>query len=166
MEQNEPTENQSGDRATDDVAPASSFATVLKGIVNRVYADGDKNFGFVLHGEDEYYFDPRLLASEERPKRGERVFFTPQPPLKRGTQPAAACVLVKDRPAIGTVVNVLPNGKSCFLRVKDELGNHFNVYMAVSEERIGEVQVGDEFRFMAGENPSGVCAAKPVRVGY
>ncbi|MFP4250438.1 MAG: hypothetical protein ACLFU7_12310 [Armatimonadota bacterium] len=160
------TENQSDAPQADDVAPASSFATVLKGIVNRIYADGEKNFGFVLHGEDEYYFDPRLLASEERPKRGDRVFFTPKPPLKRGAKPAAACALVKDRPAIGTVVNILPNGKSCFLQVKDELGNHFNVYMAVSKERIGEVQMGDEFRFIVGENPSGICAAKPVRVEY
>ena len=145
---------------------ASSYATVLKGIVNRVYAEGDKNFGFILHGEDEYYFDPRLLASEERPKRGDRVFFTPKPPLKQGAKPAAACVLVKDQPAVGTVVNVLPNGKSCFLQVRDARGNRFNVYMAISEERLGEVQIGERFRFIAGENPSGICAAKPVRVEH
>ncbi len=160
------TENQSNAQQADDTASASSFATVLKGLVNRIYADGEKDFGFILHGEDEYYFDPRLLASEERPKRGARVFFTPKPPLKQGARPAAACVLVKDRPAIGTVVNILPNGKSCFLQVKDEMGHHYNVYMAINKDRIGEVQVGDEFRFITGENPSGICAAKPVRVGY
>lgn len=151
---------------SDDVAPASSFATVLKGIVNRIYAEGDKNFGFVVHGEDEYYFDPRLLASEERPERGDRVYFTPKPPLKQGAKPAAACVLVRGKPAVGTVVNVLPNGESCFLKVTDEMGNHYNIYMAVSKERIGEVQPGDEFRFIAGENPSGVCAGRPARVGF
>lgn len=166
MEQNEPAESQPEDRAADDVAPASSFATVLKGIVNRIYADGDKNFGFILHGEDEYYFDPRLLASEERPKRGDRVYFTPKPPLKRGAKPAAACILVREKHAIGTVVNILPNGKSCFLQVKDALGNHLNVYMAVNTERLGKVRMGERFRFIAGENPSGVCAAKPVRVAY
>lgn len=165
MEQND-QEMQSEEHPADDVAPASSFATVLKGLVNRIYADGEKDFGFILHGEDEYYFDPRLLASEERPTRGARVFFTPKPPLKQGAKPAAACVLVKEKPAIGTVVNILPNGKSCFLQVRDDFGNHYNVYMAVSKERIGEVQIGDEFRFVVGENPSGVCAAKPVRVGY
>ena len=116
MEQNEPTETQSEDRAADDVASASSFATVLKGIVNRIYADGDKNFGFVLHGEDEYYFDPRLLASEERPRCGERVFFTPKPPLKRGAKPAAGCVLVFV-PALGAYVTpeLLGGGKSMMI---------------------------------------------------
>lgn len=166
MEHNDPTEIQPEDRKASETAPASSFATILKGIVNRIYADGEKDFGFILHGEDEYYFDPRLLASEERPKRGDRVFFTPRPPLKQDAKPAAGCVLVKQKPAVGTVVNILPNGESCFLQVRDDLGNHFNVYMAVSKERIGEVQMGDQFRFIAGENPSGVCAAKPVRMGY
>ena len=166
MEQNEPAETQSEDQGSDDVAPASSYATVLKGIVNRIYTDGEKDFGFILHDEEEYYFDPRLLASEERPKRGDRVFFTPKPPLKQDAKPAAACVLVKERPAIGTVVNILPNGESCFLQVKDDRGNHYNVYMAVSKERIGDVQTGDEFRFIVGENPSGICAAKPVREEY
>ena len=161
MNQKEPDTPQS-----DDAAPASSYATVLKGIVDRVYADGGKDFGFIVHGQDRYYFDPRLLASEERPERGDRVFFTPKPPLKQGAKPAAACVLPKGKPAVGTVVNVLPNGKSCFLQVRDELGNHYNVYMAVSTERIGEVQMGERFRFIAGENPSGVCAAKPVRMEY
>jgi hypothetical protein len=166
VEQSESAETQTDDNQQEDVAPASSYATVLKGIVDRVYADGDKDFGFIVHGEDQYYFDPRLLASEERPERGDRVFFTPKPPLKRDAKPAAGCVLVKEKPAIGTVVNILPNGESCFLQVTDNRDNRYNVWMAVSKERIGEVQKGDQFRFMAGENPSGVCAAKPVRLGY
>ncbi|MGI5820306.1 MAG: hypothetical protein ACOX9R_19640 [Armatimonadota bacterium] len=164
MEQNEPTESQSEDREADDVAPAYSFATVLKGIVNRIYADGDRNFGFVLHGEEEYYFDPRLVASEETPLRGDRVFFTPKPPLKPGAKPAAACVLVKQKPAVGTVVNMLPNGKSCFLQVRDELGNHFNVYMPISTP-LGNVSLGDRFRFIAERNPRGPLATCPKRTG-
>jgi hypothetical protein len=160
------TENQSDAPQADDVAPASSFATVLKGIVDRIYSDGGKDFGFIVHGRDRYYFDPRLLASEERPERGDRVFFTPKPPLKQGAKPAAGCVLVKEKAAVGTVVNILPNGESCFLKVKDERGNHYNVYMAVSKDRIGDVERGERFRFIVGENPSGICAAKPARMGF
>ncbi len=151
---------------SDAKASQSSYATVLKGIVNRIYAEGGKDFGFIIHEDEKFYFDPRLLASEERPKRGDRVFFTPKPPLKQGANPSAACVLVKDRAAVGTVVNVLPNGESCFLRVEDELENHYNVYMAINKERLGEVEVGERFRFITGENPSGICAARPARVGF
>jgi hypothetical protein len=91
------------------------------------------------------------------------VYFTPKPPLQQGAKPAAACVLVKDKPAIGVVVNILPNGESCFLQVTDELENHYNVYMPISLP-LGEVKVGDRFRFMADENPQGPYARIPKRV--
>jgi hypothetical protein len=135
---------------------------VVKGIVNRTYSEGGKDFGFILRGEEEYYFDPRLVAAEEPPLRGDTVFFTAEAPLKTGGKPVAGCILVKDKAAIGVVINILPNGGSCFLQVADELGHRYNVHMSISKP-MGDVQIGDRFLFYPDENRRGVYASRAKR---
>lgn len=168
MEHNEAAEPQSEDQeAVEENAaqapPAPSYEPVLKGIVDVVYADEDKDFGFIAGKDQKFYFDPRFLAAEERPVRGDRCFFVARPPLKSNAQPVAGAVLTKGKPAVGSVVNVLPNGKSGFIQVADELGNHFNIYMPISTP-LGEVSPGERFRFTARENADGPFAARPMRV--
>lgn len=170
MEQNEAAKPQSEAQETPEptdaeTPPARSFETVLKGIVDVVYSDEDKDFGFIVRKDQKFYFDPRFLAAGDRPGRGDRVFFVARPPLQQDAQPVAACVLVKGKPAVGTVVNLLPNGKSGFLQVTDELDNHFNIYVPIPA-RLGEVSVGERLRFVADENPQGPFARGPKRLEH
>ncbi len=142
---------------------AAAFEVVLRGIVNVVYAAADKNFGLIDRGPDQYYYDPRLVAAEAAPVRGDTVFFTAKPPIQKGAKPVAACVLVKDKPAVGMVVNMLPSGRAGFLQVGDERGHRYNVYMSLPED-ISDVSLGEHFRFTASANRQGPSALRPERV--
>ena len=163
MDQREPDAPESQDQEAATEPDATSFEVVLRGIVNVVYADGGKDFGYIDRGPDRYYFDPRLVAAEKRPVRGDTVFFTARPPLQEGGRPIAACVLVKGKPAVGSVVNILPSGRACFLAVTDGLGHHYNVYMGLPET-MESVSLGDRIRFIADENRKGPSALRPGRV--
>lgn len=168
MDQNEAAESESQDQDTEPTesapqAPARAFEVVLRGIVNVVYASEDKNFGLIDRGQDQYYYDPRLVAAEEPPVRGDTVFFAAKPPIKKGAKPVAACVLVKGKPAVGMVVNMLPSGRAGFLQVGDERGHRYNVYMSLPEE-ITEVSLGERFRFIASANRQGPSALRLEKV--
>ncbi|GEM_PF-5136041 len=143
--------------------PAAAFERPLRGVVSVVYSDAGKDFGYIIRGDEKYYYDPRLLASEERPARGDTVFFVAKPPLKAGGKPTAAAVLVKGKHAAGAVVNVLPSGRACFLQVADGRGHRFNIFMDLPET-MSEVTLGKRFRFVASENRRGPSALKPERL--
>ena len=163
MDQSEHAEQEPESQSEEQKLRAAAFETPLRGIVSVVYGDAGKDFGYILRDDEQYYYDPRLLASEARPARGDTVFFIAKPPLKAGGKPIAAAVPVKGKHAVGTIVNMLPSGRAGFVQVADERGHRFNLYMGLTEA-IAEAQVGERFRFVASENRRGPSAIRPERV--
>jgi class 3 adenylate cyclase len=124
----------------------------LAGRVQRWHVD--RGIGFIVSGEEEFYFDSRFVVDSRSMAVGDQVFFIPRDPLVTGRNRVAAVIIAMGQRLNVRVGHINTRGFG-FAELSDGRGNAESLFLSLGIDTARALRLGQEVDVVVAVNARG-----------